>query len=82
MSQPDGKLPLASFVHEEMIEGVIENFEQLLDLLPPVARLRLLAFMHLVERPDTMKATLEVQSTGVLRLTLDTTVAPCRTQQH
>ncbi|WP_243374049.1 hypothetical protein [Microvirga solisilvae] len=82
MSLPDEKLPLASFVQEEMAEGLGENLSQLLDLLPPVVRLRLLAFMHLVEQPEAMKATLEVQPCGLLRLTLDTTVSPCRTHQH
>jgi len=82
MSPPDEKPPFASFVQEEMIDCLVENFEQLLDLLPPIARLRLLAFLHLVEQPSTMKATLEVQPTGLLRLTLATTVAPCRAHQH
>ncbi|WP_133239313.1 hypothetical protein [Microvirga sp. KLBC 81] len=65
-----------------MIDGLSENLGQLLDLLPPVSRLRLLAFLHLVEQPETMKATLEVQPSGLLRLTLDTSVAPCKSHQH
>lgn len=82
MSLPKEKPPLASFVDEELLEGISENLIQLLDLLPPVARLRLLAFLHLVEQPGTMKATLEVQASGSLRLTLDTAIAPCRAHQH
>jgi hypothetical protein len=82
MSLPDEEFPFASFVQEEMIEGLSKNFGQLLELLPPITRLRLLAFMHLVEQPDTMRATLEVQPSGLLRLTLDTAVAPCRAHQH
>lgn len=82
MSLPDEKLPLASFVQEEMIENLSECLSHLLETLPPVARLRLLAFMHLVENPDTMKATLEIENSGSLRLTLHTAVAPTRTQQH
>ena len=82
MLPPDEKPPLASFVQEELIDGISRNLSQLLDLLPSVARLRLLAFLHLVEEPDTMRATLEVQPSGQLRLTLDTAVAPCRTRQH
>jgi hypothetical protein len=78
MSLPDDKFPLASFVHEEMIDTLSVNLAQFLVLIPPVARLRLLAFMHLVEQPGTMKATLDVQASGSLRLTLDTMVAPCR----
>jgi len=82
MLPPDEKSPLASFIQEEMIDGVRENLSQLLDLLPPVARLRLLAFLHLVEQPNTMRATLEIQPSGFLRLTLDTAVAPCHIHRH
>lgn len=82
MSRPDEEVPLASFVQEEMAEGLSENLSQLLELLPPIVRLRLLAFMHLVEQPDTTKAALEVQPSGSLRLTLETAVLPCRHHQH
>ncbi len=82
MPPPDEKPPLASFVQEEMIDGVRENLGPLLELLPPVARLRLLAFLHLVEQPDTMRATLEIQPSGFLRLTLDTAVGPCHLHRH
>jgi hypothetical protein len=82
MSLPEEKLPLASFVQEEMIDNLSETLSQLLGALPPVARLRLLAFMHLVENPDTTKATLEVEPSGSMRLTLDTEVAPRRAHQH
>jgi hypothetical protein len=82
MSLPEEKLPLASFVQEEMIENLSESLSQLLGTLPSIARLRLLAFMHLVENPDTMRATLDIEPSGSLRLTLDTLVAPGRTHQH
>ena len=82
MSLPDDSTPLVSFVEEEMVDCISENLAQLLDLLAPLTRLRLLAFLHLVEQPDTMKATLEVQPSGVMRLTLDTEVTPCRSHQH
>jgi hypothetical protein len=82
MSLPKEKIPLASFVQEEMIENLSESLSQLLGTLPSIVRLRLLAFMHLVENPDTMKATLEIDPSGAMRLTLDTMVAPCRGHQH
>lgn len=82
MSPPDKKIALASFVQEEMIDGIRENLSELLGLLPPVARLRFLAFMHLVEQPSTMRATLEVEPSGSMRLTLDTIIAPCRSSRH
>jgi hypothetical protein len=82
MSLPDETTPLTSFVQEELANGISKNLGQLLPLLPSIARLRLLAFLHLVEQPDTMKATLEVQPSGLLRLTLDTAVAPRRSHRH
>ncbi|WP_134496222.1 hypothetical protein [Microvirga pakistanensis] len=82
MSPPDEKLALASFVQEEMIDGVQENLGQLLSMLPPIACLRLLAFLHLVEQPSTMKATFDVHPSGAMRLTLETAVAPCGCHRH
>jgi hypothetical protein len=82
MSLPDESLPLASFVQEELIDSLNDTLVQFLEQLPSVVRLRLLAFMHLVEQPDTMKATLEVMPSGSLRLTLDTTIVPGRAHQH
>ncbi len=82
MSQPDEKLALASFVQEEMISNINKTLQELLEQLPAVARMRLLAFMHLVEDPDSMKATLDLQPSGSLRLTLDTSVTPTTARQH
>jgi hypothetical protein len=82
MSRPEENLPLASFVQEEMIDSLSKALAQLLGQLPPAARLRLLAFMHLVENPGTTKASLDVQPSGSMRLTLDTLVAPCHNHQH
>lgn len=82
MSQPDEKLALASFVQEEMINNTNETLLELLEQLPIVVRLRLLAFMHLMENPGSVQATLEVQASGSLRLTLDTYISPIKTQQH
>ncbi len=79
MSLPDESHPVASFVQEEMIENLTQAMAQFLAQWPPVTRLRLLAFMHLVEQPETMKALLEITPSGSLRLTLDTDVTPGRT---
>jgi hypothetical protein len=79
MSLPDENHPVASFVQEEMIENLTQAMAQFLAQWPPVTRLRLLAFMHLVEQPETMKALLEITPSGSLRLTLDTDVTPGRT---
>ena len=82
MSQPEEKLPIATFVQEEMIENLSGSLAQLLETLPPVARLRLLAFMHLVENPDTMRAVLDIAPSGSMRLTLDTVVTPRKVHRH
>jgi hypothetical protein len=79
MSLPDENHPVNSFVQEEMIENLTQAMAQFLAQWPPVTRLRLLAFMHLVEQPETMKALLEITPSGSLRLTLDTDVTPGRT---
>ena len=67
MSLPDENLPLASFVQEEMIDRASQSLAQCLAQLPPIVRLRLLAFMRLVEFPDTMKAALEITRYGSLK---------------
>ena len=82
MSLPEENPPITSFVHEEMIERASQNLAQCLAQFPPIVRLRLLAFMHLVEYLDTMKASLEITPSGSMRLTLDTEVAPDRTHRH
>jgi hypothetical protein len=79
MSLPDENHPVNSFVQEEMIENLTQAMAQFFAQWPPVTRLRLLAFMHLVEQPETMKALLEITPSGSLRLTLDTDVTPGRT---
>ena len=82
MSLPDENVPLASFVQEEMIDRVSQSLAQCLAQLPPIVRLRLLAFMHLVEFPDTMKASLELTPSGSMRLVLDTKIVPDTAHRH
>ena len=50
--------------------------------MTPLTRLRLIAFMHLVEDPGTLNASLGLTPSGRLSLTLETLVAPTRGQQH
>jgi len=59
-----------------------QNLVHCLAQFPPIVRLRLLAFMHLVEYPDTMRASLEVTPSGSMRLTLDTEIAPDTAHRH
>ncbi|MBF9197122.1 hypothetical protein [Microvirga terrestris] len=82
MSLPDEIPPVSSFVHEEMSDGATQTLAACLSHLPPIVRLRLLAFMHLVEDPAAMKAALEITPSGSMRLTLDTAVTPCPANRH
>jgi hypothetical protein len=82
MSLPEEISPLSLVSQEELIEHATRNMAQCLAHFPPIARLRLLAFMHLVEYPDTMRASLEVTPSGSMRLTLDTKVAPDSAHRH
>jgi hypothetical protein len=82
MSLPDEKLAFSSFVQQELIDHASQNLALCLAQLPPIVRLRLLAFMHLVEYPDTMKASLEIMPSGSMRLILDTEVAPDSAHRH
>ena len=65
-----------------MTDAASQSLAQSVAQLPPIVRLRLLAFMHLVECPDTMRASLEITPSGSMRLTLDTDVMPCRNHRH
>lgn len=82
MSLPDENPPIFSFVQEETIDRASQNLVHCLAQFPPIARLRILAFMHLVEYPDTLRASLEITPSGSMRLTLDTKVAPDTTHRH
>ena len=82
MSLPDEISPLSSVSQEELIEHASQNMAQCLAQFPPIARLRLLAFMHLVEDPDSTRAILEITPSGSMRLTLDTKVAPSPAHRH
>jgi len=82
MSLPDETSPLFSFVQEETIDRASQNLVHCLAQFPPIARLRLLAFMHLVEYPDTLRAALEITPSGSMRLVLDTKIAPDSGHRH
>lgn len=69
-------------VRDEIAERLHGTLAGILERLPALARVRLLAFLHLVEHPDSTKAFLDVEPSGGLRLVLETCVAPCRSQQH
>jgi hypothetical protein len=82
MSRHDDNHFIGSFVQEEMTDTLAQTVTHLIPRLSPITRLRLLAFMHLLENPETMTADLDVEPSGCLRLTLATASAPHKSQQH
>lgn len=82
MSLPDEDIPPASFIRDEAISRLSQTLVQIVDQFPPTVRLRMLAFVHLIENAETLKASLEVEPAGHLRLILDTHVTPARGHQH
>ncbi|MCC2650604.1 MAG: hypothetical protein K0R61_2008 [Microvirga sp.] len=82
MSLPDEIPPVVSFVQKELTDGATRTLEACLAHLPPIVRLRLLAFVHLIEDPAAMKAALEVTPSGSMRLTLDAAITPCPDHHH
>jgi hypothetical protein len=82
MSRHDGNHFIGPFVQEEMADTLAKTVTHLIPKLSPITRLRLLAFMHLLENPETMKADLDVEPSGCLRLTLAIAGAPDKSQQH
>ena len=86
MSLPDANHPVASPIPEEpteeMTEALPRTLLQALEQMNPVVRLRLMAFLHLIEAPGALKASLEFKPAGQLRLTLDMPVAPAKNHQH
>ncbi|GEO16098.1 hypothetical protein MAE02_37940 [Microvirga aerophila] len=81
MSPPDESHFMASFIQEEITDLLAQTVANILPNLPPITRLRLLAFMHLLEDPALMKADLNVEPSGYLRLTL-AAGGPGKGQQH
>jgi hypothetical protein len=61
---------MAAFLYEEMADGALWRLKQFVPRLPPLTRLRLLAFLHLLEHPEDLTADLAVEASGALRLTL------------
>lgn len=77
MSPSDKTPPLSAFIQEEMIENACQRLAQYLVQFPPAVRLRLLAFLHLIECPQTTKASLKITRSGSVRLTLETAAGSC-----
>jgi hypothetical protein len=70
MQPPEADRSMSSFVYEEMAEALIPMLTHVIPRLPDMTRLRLMAFFHLLEHPEAVKADLQVDPAGVARLTL------------
>jgi hypothetical protein len=82
MSLPDRNCPAASFAQEEAAECLSRTLTHLLEQMTPLARLRIIAFLHLIEDPGALNASLGLTPSGRLSLTLEALVAPARGHQH
>jgi len=82
MTQPDRNFDLSSFAQEEIADTLARSVALVIPQLPPITRLRLLAFIHLLERPEAMRADLDIEASGGLRLTLAVDATPEKNQQH
>ena len=82
MSLPDRNHPLTSFAQEEAVECLSRALTHVLERMTPLARLRMIAFLHLIEDPEALNASLRLTPSGRLSLTLDALVAPTRGHQH
>jgi hypothetical protein len=67
---PEEPSSLALTMREELVDALTDTVTDVIARLSPVARLRLLAFMHLIDQPETVQAELEVEPSGLMRLRL------------
>lgn len=70
MQQPSKLPPGERSLREDLVDALAETVVDVVARLQPVTRLRLLAFMHLFENPETIRAVLDIEATGAVRLTL------------
>lgn len=71
MRRPDDGGPLPSTVLQaEIVEAMADTVTDVVARLSPGARLRLLAFLHLLDHPENASATFDLSEAGLMRLTL------------
>jgi hypothetical protein len=70
MSRADQDPPIAHALREQIVEALSDTMRDVVARLSPAARLRLLAFLHLLDRPEAALANLEIEPSGAVRLTL------------
>ncbi|MGO4707138.1 hypothetical protein AB4072_15340 [Microvirga sp. 2MCAF38] len=70
MQPPDENPTIGAPLREELVDALADTVLDVVARLSPVTRLRLLAFMHLFEKPETIRADLSIDASGTVRLTL------------
>ena len=70
MQQPDKRSTRTVRSEGEFVDAIADAIADAAMRLPPNVQSRLLAFIHLMEEPETTNAELEVAPSGVMRLTL------------
>ncbi|AWM86066.1 hypothetical protein [Microvirga sp. 17 mud 1-3] len=79
---PCGVLPQEERIQEELMLALSDSILRVIAGLGPVSRLRILAFLHLLEKPDSLRTRLEVGASGDLRLTLSAEPGAAQAQKH
>jgi hypothetical protein len=70
MQQPDKRPARTIRNDDELAEEIADAIADAVMRLPAAAQSRILAFLHLMEEPETTIAELEVAPSGVMRLAL------------
>jgi hypothetical protein len=70
MQEPGDGSFVAQWLRDELIGTLMNTLADGVAMLSPAARLRLLAFLHLADRPDAITADFELDPSGPPRLVL------------
>ena len=73
MLPPDRMPAIAMALRDEIVDALTATATDVIARLSPAARVRLVAFLHLLDRPETALANLEIDPSGTMRLTLANT---------
>ncbi len=70
MQRPDRRSARSASLQAEIEEAIAETISTAVARLAPGTRVRLLAFLHLLEHPENASAKFDLSEAGLMRLTL------------
>lgn len=76
MKPPEQMDNVSTDNHDELLDALTATVTDVITRLAPLTRLRLLAFMHMMEHPEATTAELEFLPSGMMRLTIANMCAP------